>query len=51
MGYGEILDKSRNWDENFPLIMKNELFANEDLTENDIVIRQINCSKVLHRLL
>lgn len=28
-----------------------ELFANEDLTENDIIIRQINCSGILNRLL
>lgn len=51
MGYGEILDKSSKWEHVFPMIAENELFAIEDLSENDIVIRQINCSKILVKLL
>jgi hypothetical protein len=51
MGYGEILEKSSKWEQVYPLIAENELFAIEDLSENDIVVRQINCSKILERLL
>jgi hypothetical protein len=39
MSYGELLDKSTSWDKINPLIDSNELFAFEDLTENDIVVR------------
>lgn len=51
MGYGEILEKSSKWEQIYPLIPENELFALEDLSENDIVVRQINCSKILERLI
>jgi hypothetical protein len=33
------------------LIEGHELFTKEDLTENEIAIRQINCSKIIDRLL
>lgn len=44
MSYGEVINRSREWDKNSPYLPKNELFINEDLTENDINVRQINFS-------
>lgn len=51
MRYGEVIDKSKEWDLKAPFIAGHELFASDDLTENDLMIRQINCSKIVHRLL
>ena len=51
MNYSDIIVKSKEWDMSKPFFDKNELFANDDLTENDIIIRQINCSKIIDRLL
>ena len=51
MKFDEVIDKSRDWDGKATYISENELFMSKDLTENDIVIRQINCSKILDRLL
>lgn len=39
MNYGEVLDKSKEWDRKVPYIAENELFINSDLTESDIAIR------------
>ena len=46
-----LIDKSRDWDGKSAYISENELFMSQDLTENEIVIRQINCSKIVDRLL
>lgn len=51
MHYGDVMDKSKDWDSKTPYILGNELFMNSDLTEGDLVIRQINCSKIIDRLL
>lgn len=51
MQFNEVIDKSRDWDRKIPYINDNELFMITDLTENDIVVRQINCSKIFDRLL
>ena len=51
MKFDEVIDKSRDWDGKAIYISENELFMNKDLTENDIVIRQINCSKIVERLI
>ena len=51
MKFDEVIDKSRDWDGKTTYISENELFMSQDLTENDIVIRQINCSKIVDRLL
>jgi hypothetical protein len=51
MSYGEVINRSRDWDQASPYIQTNELFMNEDLTENDIIVRQINCSQILDRML
>ena len=39
MQFDEVIDKSRDWDGKAPYIKDNELFMNNDLTENDIVVR------------
>lgn len=51
MNFGEVIDKSKDWDQKSPYIPNNELFMTGDLTENDLVIRQINVAKILERLL
>jgi hypothetical protein len=51
MKFDEVIDKSRDWDGKAAYISENELFMSQDLTENEIVIRQINCSKIVDRLL
>jgi hypothetical protein len=51
MKFDEVIDKSRDWDGKATYISENELFMSQDLTENEIVIRQINCSKIVDRLL
>lgn len=51
ISYDEILDKSKSWDKEKPLIESSELSRLYDLTDNDIIIRQINCSQILERLL
>jgi len=51
MNYAEAMDQSRDWDQKSPYIAGNELFMTSDLTENDLCVRMINCSKILDRLL
>jgi hypothetical protein len=51
MNYGDLLSASRLWDKKSPLMQSNELFSNEGLTENDIVVRQINSSMIIERLM
>jgi hypothetical protein len=51
ISFDEVLDKSKSWDKDKPLIESSELSRLNDLTDNDIIIRQINCSQILERLL
>jgi hypothetical protein len=51
MQFSDIINKSKDWDGSSPYIPDNELFMTTDLTENDIVVRQINCAKIIDRLL
>mmetsp|Transcript_11068 Transcript_11068/g.16828 ORF Transcript_11068/g.16828 Transcript_11068/m.16828 type:complete len:82 (-) Transcript_11068:1485-1730(-) len=46
ISFEELLDQSRTWDKtkDRPLIESSELSRLFDLTDNDIIIRQINCS-------
>jgi hypothetical protein len=39
MSYGDIINRSKDWDRKSTYIAENELFMNEDLTENDIIVR------------
>ena len=53
ISFDELLDQSRTWDKSKdkPLIETSELSRLYDLTDNDIIIRQINCSQILERLI
>jgi hypothetical protein len=51
MNFTDVMERSREWDLKSPYIKGNELFTTADLTESDIVVRMINCSKILSRLL
>ena len=51
MNFGEVIDKSKEWNAKSPYIETNELFMINDLTDNDLAVRQINASKILDRLL
>lgn len=51
MNFGEVIDKSKDWDRKSPYLTTNELFMSSDLTETDIAVRQINVSKIIERLL
>jgi phosphatidylinositol N-acetylglucosaminyltransferase subunit Q len=51
ISFDEILEKSKSWDKEKPLLDTSELSRLYDLTDNDIIIRQINCSQILERLL
>jgi hypothetical protein len=39
ISFDEVLDKSKDWDKDKPLIESSELSRLNDLTENDIIIR------------
>jgi hypothetical protein len=51
ISFEEVLDKSKAWDREKPLIESSELSRLYDLTDNDIIIRQINCSSIFERIL
>jgi hypothetical protein len=51
MQFSDVIKKSKSWDGKTPFLGENELFMNNDLTENDLIIRQINSSKIIDRLL
>lgn len=51
ISFDEILEQSKDWDREKPLLESSELSRLYDLTDNDIIVRQINCSLILQRLL
>jgi hypothetical protein len=51
MQFSDVINKSKSWDRKMPYLGENELFMNNDLTENDLIIRQINASKIIDSLL
>lgn len=51
VGYGDLIERAARWDKLSPIFPKNEITMHEDLTHNDVVIRQINASTPLKRLL
>lgn len=51
MSFDVLLEKSKDWDKEKPLVESSELSRSHDLTDNDVIIRQINCSQILARLL
>lgn len=51
ISFGQLLDQAPDYTGKAPLLKNHELFMTDDLTDNDIVIRQINVSHVIRRLL
>jgi len=51
MNFAEILENSKTWDFVGPILEQNELVMVEDLTDNNIVVRQINCTSILDKML
>ena len=51
ISFDNVLNNSKEWDKEKPLLESSELSRLYDLTDNDIIIRQINCSLILERLL
>ena len=44
-----MIEKSKTWDKKSPILPNHELSMTDDLTDNDIVMRQINCAPILRR--
>ena len=51
MQFSDVINSSKSWDGRSPYLSENEIFMTSDLTENDLIVRQINASKILNRLL
>ena len=45
----ELIERSKKWDKRSPFLPQHELSMMDDLTDNDIVMRQINCAYILRR--
>jgi hypothetical protein len=45
-----LIDRCSRWDKQSPIFEKNEITMLDDLTHNDVVIRQINASTILKQL-
>ena len=51
ISFGELLESGRNFSGSGPILKDHELVMTEDLTDNDLVIRQINSAHIVQRLL
>ena len=51
LNYKELWARSETWDRKSPLLASHELSVTSDLTDNEIVIRQINCQELISRCL
>ena len=51
MQFNEVINQSKDWTGKTAYLAENELFMSKDLTENDLVVRQINSSKIMDRIL
>lgn len=49
--YKELQEKSKTWNRDSPYLKDFELVSVDDLTHNNIILRQINCSQSITRLL
>jgi len=49
--YKELQVKSKTWDKDSPYLKDYQLTSVDDLTHNNIIMRQINCSQIIDRLL
>jgi len=51
IGCGQLLDNAKIYSGKGPILSNHELVMNDDLTDNDLVIRQINSAHILQRIL
>jgi hypothetical protein len=51
IGFGQLLSDAKLYTGKAPLLKNHEIVMTEDLTDNDLVIRQINYSHIISRLL
>jgi len=51
ISFDEILQNVKTWDKHTALIKSSELSRLVDLTDNEMIVRQINCSFILDRVL
>ena len=51
VGFYDLIEKCSTWDKIKPIFDRNELVMVDDLTDNDIVVRQINASTTLKMIL
>lgn len=51
VGFGNLIERCSAWDKRSPIFDRNEITMVDDLTHNDVVIRQINAASILKRLL
>jgi len=51
IGFGYLLDQAKSYSGTGNIFKNHELVMSEDLTDNDLVIRQINAAHILQRLL
>ena len=49
--FGDLIERCSSWDQKSPIFERNEIVMVDDLTDNDVVIRQINSSSTLKRLI
>ena len=49
VSFSDLIEKTKTWDMQSPILPYHELSMTDDLTDNNIVIRQINCAHILKR--
>ena len=49
VSFSELMERSKLWDKQSPILPRHELSMTDDLTDNEIIIRQINAVHVLSR--
>lgn len=47
IGFGQLLEQAKIYSGKGPILSNHELVMNDDLTDNDLVIRQINSAHVV----
>ena len=49
MSFSDLIARSKTWDKKKSILPEHELSRTDDLTDNDIVVRQINCAHIFKR--
>jgi hypothetical protein len=47
VGFGQLLEQAKTYSGKGPLLNNHELVMTDDLTDNDLVIRQINSAHIV----